>query len=229
LLQDADLKEWPVADDTDLLFQGIQDDLRQDQANQFWADFGKYIVGAAVALILSVAAFQGWKSYDLKQRQSTGEAFALAEKLITDKKPDEALKAFTEISARGGGYSVLAKFKSAAIMSETGDLRGAIKTYRQIANNNKASTYYMEMAIIIGAFVELSAEGVDATLITQATSLNNEKSPWRHSAREILGLSALKNGDKSKAAVFFKAIAEDATAPQKIKDRAGEMLAIISR
>ena len=217
-----------MADETDVLFQEIDDDLRQDQASQLWANFGKYIVGAAVALIISVASFQGWKSYDLKQRQAAGEAFASAQKLVLNQNPDEALKAFTEISALGGGYSLLAKFRSAALMSKNGDLRGAINNYSQLANDQKSSPYYRNMATIIGAFTELDSKDDDATLIDQATFLNDAKSLWRHSAREVLGLSAMKNGDKSKAATFFKAIAEDATAPREIKDRASEMLIIVS-
>jgi len=217
-----------VADETDVLFQEIEDDLRQDQANRFWTNFGKYIVGAAVVLVVSVASVQGWKSYDLKQQQAAGEAFSSAQKLVSDKNLDEALEVFTKISAIGSRYSVLAKFKSAALMRESGDLSGAINNYRQLANNNKINTYYKEMAIIIGAFVELDTKDKEATLIAQVESLNDAKNPWRHSAREILGLNAMKNGDKSKASLFFKTIAEDATAPKEIKDRAGEMLIIVS-
>jgi hypothetical protein len=107
-------------------------------------------------------------------------------------------------------------------------LSGAINNYRQLANNNKINTYYKEMAIVIGAFVELDTKDKEATLIAQVESLDDAKNPWRHSAREILGLNAMKNGDKSKASLFFKTIAEDATAPKEIKDRAGEMLIIVS-
>jgi hypothetical protein len=217
-----------VADETDVLFQEIEDDLRQDQANRFWTNFGKYIVGAAVVLVVSVASVQGWKSYDLKQQQAAGEAFSSAQKLVSDKNLDEALEVFTKISDIGSRYSVLAKFKSAALMRESGNLSGAINNYRQLANNNKINTYYKEMAIIIGAFVELDTKDKEAILIAQVESLNDAKNPWRHSAREILGLNAMKNGDKSKASLFFKTIAEDATAPKEIKDRAGEMLIIVS-
>ena len=217
-----------MADETDELFREIEDDLRQDQANKLWGRFGKYIVCAALALIVSVASFQGWKSYDLKKRQATGEAFASAQKLIAEKNLDEALTTFAEISTMDGGYSVLAKFRSAALMSESGDLNGAINNYRQLANDHKTDIYYREMAVIIGAFAELDSEDDNSTLITLAASLIDSKGPWRHSASEVLGLNALKNGDKSKASVYFKAIAEDATAPQEIKDRANEMLTIVS-
>ena len=50
-----------------------------------------------------------------------------------------------------------------------------------------------------------------------------------HSAREVLGLSALKSGDRSKAAEYFKTITEEATSPKEIKVRAGEMLTIVSK
>ncbi len=229
LVANVNLKEWPVADESDVLFQEIEDDLRQEQTNKLWTDYGKYIVAAAIALVIAVAGFQGWKNYDLEKRQVAGEAFASVQQLIADKKSDEALKAFSAISAEGGGYGVLAKFRGAALMSESGDLAGAISTYHQIVKDENVNSYYKGMAVIVGSFAELDMRDGDTTLIDQTGAFNNATSPWRHSAREILGLSALKNGDRSKAAEYFKTITEDATAPKETKDRAGEMLTIVSK
>jgi len=229
MVASLNLKEWPVADESDVLFQEIEDDLRQEQTNKLWTDYGKYIVGAALVLVIGVAGFQGWKNYDLEKRQVAGETFASVQHLIADKKSDEALKAFSAISAKGGGYAVLAKFRGAALMIESGDLAGAISTYQQIAKDENVNPYYKDMAVIVGSFAELDAKDGVSTLIDQTGALNNAISPWRHSAREVLGLSALKSGDKSKAAEYFKTITEDATAPKEIKVRAGEMLTIVSK
>ena len=76
MVASLNLKEWPVADESDVLFQEIEDDLRQEQTNKLWTDYGKYIVGAALALVIGVAGFQGWKNYDLEKRQVAGETFA---------------------------------------------------------------------------------------------------------------------------------------------------------
>ena len=88
MVASLNLKEWPVADESDVLFQEIEDDLRQEQTNKLWTDYGKYIVGAALALVIGVAGFQGWKNYDLEKRQVAGETFASVQHLIADKKSD---------------------------------------------------------------------------------------------------------------------------------------------
>jgi len=95
--------------------------------------------------------------------------------------------------------------------------------------DENVNPYYKGIAVIVGSFAELDAKDGDTTLIDQTGAFNNATSPWRHSAREILGLSALKNGDRSKAAEYFKIITEDATAPKETKDRADEMLTIVSK
>ena len=216
-----------MADESDVLFQEIEDDLRQDQANKFWTDYGKYIVGAAVALVIGVASLQGWKAYDLKQRQEAGEAFAVAQKFVIENKSDEALKAFDAIAGKGSGYGVLAKFRSAALLNDSGDLAGSIAAYKQLAEDSDVSDFYQNMAVIIGAFAELDSKDTNEALIGRTGVLNSASNPWRHSAREILALNALKNGNKTKASEFFKVIAEDATTPQSMKMRASEMLIII--
>lgn len=216
-----------MADESDVLFREIDDDLRQDKANKLWTTYGKYMLGLAVLAVAGVAAFQGWQTYDLNQRQAAGETFAAAQKLVEEKKTDAALEAFSRISTESSGYALLAKFRTAALKGETGDLAGAISDYGQLAADSDVTIYYRDMAIILGAFVELDNGASGASLIDSAAALNDAENPWRHSAREILGLSALKNGDNSKAAEFFKAIADDATAPQTVKARTGEMLKII--
>ncbi len=217
-----------MADESDVLFKEIEEDLRQDRANLFWTDYGKYIVGAAVAVVVAVGSFQGWKSYDLKTRQAAGEKFAAAQVLVEEQKADDALKAFAEISKDGGGYGVLARFKTAALHGNNGDLASAIGLYMELADDSSLATYYKDMAVILGALVELDSDGTDRKLLDRVVGLNDGNNFWRHSAREVLGLNALQDGKSSEAAEFFKAIAEDATAPQTIKARASEMLLIIN-
>lgn len=216
-----------MADESDVLFKEIEDDLRHDKANKLWATYGNYVIGAAVALVIGVASYQSWKSYDLNQRQAAGEAFTAAQKLVEEKKPEEALKAFESIANEGGGYAVLARFRTAGLLNSNGDLAGAVANYQQLADDQDISSYYRDMAVVLGAFVELDDGAASGALVGRAGTLDNPLNPWRHSAREILGLSAFKNGDKTKASSYFKTIADDATAPQAIKSRASEMLTIV--
>jgi hypothetical protein len=60
-----------------------------------------------------------------------------------------------------------------------------------------------------------------------AEPLAVESSPWRHSAREILALVAVRRGDAAKAADLYRKIADDQAAPQGLRARAAEMLAAV--
>ena len=48
-----------MAERTDdaILFEEIDDELRQDQANKLWQAYGKYIVALCIAIILSVGGY----------------------------------------------------------------------------------------------------------------------------------------------------------------------------
>ncbi|MEE8534520.1 MAG: hypothetical protein V3S45_00650, partial [Kiloniellales bacterium] len=59
--------------------------------------------------------------------------------------------------------------------------------------------------------------------------LTADANPWRHSAREISAVLAFRSGDREKAVELFTGLAKDASAPEGIRARAGEMLAAIGR
>ena len=48
------VQEYPVGD----LFREIDEELRQERFEKLWQNYGKYVIGAAVAVVLSVG---GWK------------------------------------------------------------------------------------------------------------------------------------------------------------------------
>src|SRR5690606_6997902 len=50
----------------------------------------------------------------------------------------------------------------------------------------------------------------------------------RHSAREVLGLSAYKAGDMAKASTWFQQIVEDGETPRNLANRAQMLLDVIT-
>jgi hypothetical protein len=53
-------------------------------------------------------------------------------------------------------------------------------------------------------------------------------SPWRFSARELLGLSAYKHDNMPEAEKQFSALASDESTPSNMRERADMMLALIA-
>ena len=211
----------------DSLFREIDEDLRQERYAKLWKRYGNYIVGAVFAVVLSVAGFQGWRAYDIATRQSDGERFAAALTLAGDKQTQAAAEAFAGLAADAtAGYALLARFQEAALLAKRGEPAAA--AYADLAQDPGVDAVYRDLAVSLGAFHEMNGPGA-GDLSARLAPLTADGNPWRHSAKELTAMLATRAGDRTKARALFTALAADATAPQGIRARAGEMLAILGQ
>jgi hypothetical protein len=210
----------------DILFKEIDEELRQDQWQKLWREYGKYAVAAAIALVVAVAGYKGWQAYDISSRQAEGERFARA--MAADEKSEDAFKAFQDIAADGkAGYPLLARFSQARMMARAGDQAGAAAAYRALSDDAGLSPVYRNLAVILGGYQELNTAGADlAALESRLKPMLAKSSPWRYAATEFTGLLAMQAGDKTRARKLFSGLAGDARAPQGVRARAQEMLSI---
>lgn len=215
----------------DILFDEIDDELRQDRAHKLWRAYGKYVIGATLAFVLGVAGYQGWQKYQLSSRLADGAKFATAAGLADADKFDAAFKAFAELSDSGGkGYRLLARFNQARLLADRGEAGGAATAYRVLADDDAVESLYRGLAVVLGALQELNVAGADwAALEKRLEPLMADSSPWRFSARELAGLLAKRSGDTAKAKKLFSGLAEDRMAPRGIRNRAREMLSILKK
>lgn len=210
---------------TDLLIKEVDEELRQEQLSKVWKKYANLIGVAAIAVVLAVAGWQAWHAWQTKQALASSQRFGEALRLAEQGKLDDASTGLGRLAVDGtAGYRVLAALRLAALREQAGDVEGAAATYRGIAERNGIDVTYRNLATLKAAY--LSLDGGDADQIaTSVEPLSQEASPWRHSAREILGLVALKKGDTAKAIAIFKKLADDVAAPQGVRSRATEMLA----
>ncbi|RAU20906.1 hypothetical protein CU669_15845 [Paramagnetospirillum kuznetsovii] len=214
---------------TDLLIKEVDEDLRQEQLEQTWKKYGSLITGGAVAIVLAVAGWQGWTSYDLKQRQASSLRYAEAAGLAEQGRKDEATETLEKLKSDGTkGYRALADMRLADLKQQAGDFLGAAALYQRLAADSGVDKVYRDMATIRAAYLVVDTAD-PAALDKSLEPLAAESSSWRHSAREIQALTALKRGDDARAADLFAKIAEDAAAPQGLRTRAAEMLAATSQ
>lgn len=222
-----------MADKTqdDILFQEIDEELRQDRAQQLWKEYGKYAVAAAIVIVIGVAGYKGWQNYDLSTRQADGEQFNTALNLAATDKNDEAFKAFATLAGDGTkGYQLLARFSQAGMLSKSGKSQEASIAYRVLADDVSIDPIYRNLAVILGAYEDLNASGADfKELEKRLQPLMENTSAWRFSAQEITGLIAKRSGDKARAKKLFSGLSADNAAPQGIRTRAQEMLSILDQ
>lgn len=215
----------------DILFEEIDDELRKDHANKLWQAYGQYVIALCVAIVVGVGGFKGWQHYDLTSRQAAGEQFAAAMTLAADNKTEDSFNALSDLAADGTeGYKVLARFSQARLMAQNNDSNGAAETYRSLAEDSSLDSLYRDMAVILGALVELNVPGTDwAGLEQRLAPLSVDTSPWRFSAREISALIAQKTGANTKARDLFKGLSSDRNSPEGVRARAQEMLSILGK
>jgi len=209
----------------DLLIKEVDEDLRQEELNKLWKKHGGLLTGAAVVLVLAVAGWQGWQGWEAKQRQAASSRYSETAVLVEQGKKDEAAEVLGKLVAEGPkGYRLLAELRRADMLQQAGDFAGAAALYGKVAADGSVDKVYRDMSAIRAAYLVLDS-GDAAAIEKSVEPLAAEASSWRHSAREILALVALKRGDAPRAAELFAKIAEDAAAPQGLRTRAAEMLA----
>ena len=77
------------------------------------------------------------------------------------------------------------------------------------------------------ALLAVDTEPLDA-VEKRVASLNTTDGAWRHSAREIIAISAFKNGDLTKADRLYNELASDTATPAGLRQRAQLMIGVIS-
>ncbi len=213
----------------DGIFREIDEELRQEHYAKLWKKYGNYIVAAALVLIVAVAGYQVWRNYDIKNRGAQGERFAQAAGLAEANRLDEAVEAFSRLSNEaGGGYALLARFQAAALLGRSGDRDGAVLAYREVAEDDGINAIYRDLAVVLGVLHELNG-GDSHNLILRLAPLTADDNPWRHSAREITAVLYLRSGERAKARQLLDGLGNDAAAPQGIRERAAEMLAVLGK
>jgi hypothetical protein len=210
---------------TDLLIKEVDEDLRQEELAKLWKKHGGLLSVGAVAIVLAVAGWQGWNGWQAKQRQASSARYAEGSALLEQGKKDEAAEVLTALMADGAkGYKVVAALRLAEVRLAQDDKAGAAKLYQGLAADGSVDQVYRDMAQIRAAYLTL--DSADPAAVDKVMEpLAQESSSWRHSAREIQALTALKRGDQARAADLFSKIAEDGAAPQGLRARAAEMLA----
>jgi len=210
---------------TDLLIKEVDTELRQERMARLWRRHGPLLAGAGIVLILGVAGWQGWRAWDGQRRQEASRDFTAIAASLDQGKRDEAIAELARLSgAAPTGYRLLATMRLADLRQQQGDTAAAAALYQGLAKDQAIDSAYREMATIRLGYLTLDSAN-PAELTRQIEPLAAEASPWRHSAREILGLLALRQGDQARAIEWFGRIAEDAAAPEGLRSRAAEMRA----
>lgn len=212
----------------DGFFREVDEELRSDRMRQAWQRYGRWVIAAAVLLVVAVAGQGIWNHYETRERERAGDGFLAAIRLLEDEKREEALVALRRIEAEGNDtYRTLARMRLASELAENDEPGEAVALYDQVAADEAADPEQRSIARIRAAII-LVDTGTLEDVEKRMTPLAGPGDPYRHSAREYLGLAYYRAGDLQQAFNQFNAVVNDAEAPQGVQQRSNLMLDVIA-
>jgi hypothetical protein len=204
----------------------VDEEYRRDRIAEVWKRYNGVIVAVAVLIVAAVAGWRYWQYREATQAQAAAARYQEAMRLDQDGKGEESaqiLRGLTTDSA--AGYRLLARFRLAAETGQQNAEDGA-KAFDALAADGSVPPVMQDLARLRAAMLRLDADpaAAQAALERIATPAN----AWRHTAREMLGLAALKRGDYDAAGRWFDQIAADRETPQSLRSRLEIYTAVVA-
>jgi hypothetical protein len=208
------------------LFDEVDEEVRREQLKRLWEKYSLLIIALA---ILIVAGVGGWRGYEYLQGQKAAEAgaaFDRAVELSEQNKHAEAEAAFAGLAAEApAGYRVLARLRLAAEVA-TRDPQAAAKMYDEIPADRSVGVAEQDLARIRAA--QLLLDGTTyQNMLQRLEPATAAKATFRHTARELLALSAYRANDAAAARQWLGLIANDAETPPSLRSRAEALQALL--
>ena len=201
------------------IFNEVDEEVRREKLKKLWERYGNYLVVLCVLIVAGVGAWRGYQWWQAKQAAQAGAAFEQAVELAQSGKHQEAEAAFAKLAADGtAGYRVLARLREAAELAPT-DRNAAVKAYDQIAADTGAGQVIQDLAAVRAGYLLVDTAPYPE-LLARLEPLTAADRTFRHTAREILALSAWKAGNVTAARKWTDMIMADPQTPTGTRNRA---------
>jgi hypothetical protein len=209
------------------IFHEVDEEVRRDQLKKLWDRYSIYIIALAVLFVAAIGAWRGYEYYVAKKAAVAGAAFESAAALSEQGKHAEAELAFADVVAQApDGYRVLARFRAAAELANDKPA-DAVKAYDALAADSSIGATWQDLAALrAGMLLVDNAQLSD--LRTRLDPLAEPSRTFRHTARELLALSAWRNHDMTSARRYIDMIAADAETPPGPRARIDVLSALIA-
>lgn len=212
----------------DEFIREVDEEYRRDQIAKIWERYNGIIIAVVALVVAGVGGWRYWEYHQETKAQAAAVRFEDALKLSTENKGQEAQAALEAIVKEDGGtgYALLARFRSAAELGQQDAEKGAA-AFDALANDSALSPLWKDLARLRAAWLRIDT-AEPATIRAALEPLASPTNAWRHSARELLGLSGLKAGDMDYAGRWFDQIAADRETPPALRQRLAVYTALVA-
>ena len=208
------------------LFDEVDEDVRRDQLKKIWDQYSILIVAGAFLIIAAVGGWRGYAYLEAKKAAEAGAAFDKASELSEQNKHTEAEAAFADLAAKApSGYRVLARLRVAAEAASR-DPQAAAKLYDDIAADRSVGAPEQDLARVRAAGLLLETSPYP-NMLQRLEPATAPAATFRHTARELLALSAWRANDTAAARQWLDVIANDGETPPSLRSRAEALQALL--
>jgi hypothetical protein len=208
------------------LFDEVDEDVRRDQLKKLWEQYSVYIVAGAFLIIAAVGGWRGYQYLEAKKAAEAGVLFDKASELSEQNKHAESEAAFTELAAKApSGYRMLARLRAAAELAQR-DPQGAVKLYDDLAADRSVGGPEQDLARVRAGALQLETSSYP-NMLARLEPATAPGATFRHTARELLALSAWRANDTAAARQWLDVIANDGDTPPSLRSRAEALQALL--
>lgn len=211
---------------SDNIFREVDEEVRREQLQQLWGRYGTLLVIVAVLIVGGVAGWRGYEYWSAKKAAEAGSAFENAVALSQQGKHAEAGEAFAKIAADGSssGYRLLARMREAGEVADR-DPKAAIKQYEAVAADSSAGLVLQDLATVRGALLQVDSASYEE-LRGRLEPLTAPERTFRHTAREVLAMSASRANDAANTKRWSDMILTDSETPSGVRSRIEMLVAL---
>ncbi len=208
------------------LFDEVDEEVRRDQLKKLWDQYSIYIIALAILIIAGVGGWRGYQYLEAKKAAEAGAAFDKASELAEQNKHAEAEAAFADLATKAPyGYRMLARLRTAAEVAAR-DKPAAAKMFDDIAADSSVGASERDIARIRAAQLLLETTTYP-NMVQRLEPATAPGATFRHTARELLALSAWRANDATATRQWLDMIANDGDTPPGLRSRAEALQALL--
>lgn len=220
------VKEEAAADD--ILFQEINEELKQEKMRNFWKKYGILATVVVIAALTFAVSFESIKAWQNKKAQTWSDAYAYAYNLQVQGKYDESIAVFKDIEQQNGGiYRDIAQMQIANVLLEQAKNDEALTVLTALVNNPDANASIQNMAVFKLASYKLDnapREEVEALL----NRLIDDNGSWVNVAKEMKAMLEIREGNLSQALEIYNDILNNNELSDALKSRVQDMISVLT-
>ncbi|VIO72328.1 hypothetical protein CI1B_39720 [Bradyrhizobium ivorense] len=209
------------------LFDEVDEEVRRERLQKLWDKYSLHIIALAILIVAGVGGWRGYEYLEAQKAAEAGAAFDRAAELSEQNKHADAEAAFADLVAKApSGYRNLARLRMAAEVA-TRDQPAAAKLYDEIAADRSVGGPEQDLARIRAAQLVMDSATYPNMLQRLEATATAKDSTFRHTARELLALSAWRANDATAARQWLDQIANDGDTPPSLRSRAEALQALL--